>query len=432
MLNSGIALNHMGLVLVLTYIALNLLSPADMMPALAPFRPMLILAIINLPFAIASRFTAPEVGKLRVQPVLVLMFFGFTCAALIPHRLYGANVTTLVEMGPNVLAYFLGIVHFRTPQRLRFVRAILVLVALFVLINGLMDLPYSRASGVDAPYVLAQGYSLNTMDFRIRGLGMLHDPNTYGQFVLLILPLLFVAKSDAGLGMGWLGAIPTSALFLLAVYLTGSRGAVLGLAVLIGLFLVRRLKATGAVITMVLGGLALLVVNAYGSRTISLSGGMDRLTIWSDGMSYFKQSPIWGIGPRNFMDRFGMTAHNSYLLVAAELGMIGYFLWMSMIVVTLIQLNRIPKVVGKSDPQVARWAVALKISLGGYLFTSFFLSRAYELPLFMLLGMCGGIITAAGGDDAIPLRGTLWPVWSLLSCVGILGLIYIMLRLRFV
>jgi O-antigen ligase len=422
----------MGLALVLAYIALNLLSPADMVPALAPFRPMLILAILNLPFALLSRFQAPEVGKLRVQLALVLMFFGFTSAALLPHGVYGANLTTLVEMGPNVLVYFLGIVHFRSPQRLRFVRALLVLVALFVLSNALVEMPYARASGLETPYVMAKGGSLATMEFRIRGLGMLHDPNTYGQFVLLILPLLFVARNDTGLGKGWLAALPTSALFLVAVYLTGSRGAVLGLAALIGLFLVRRLKAAGAVITTVLGGLALLGVNAYKSRTISLQGGMDRLAIWSDGMAYFKSSPIWGIGPRGFMDRFGMTAHNSFLLVAAELGIIGYLLWMSMSVVTLIQLSRIPQIVGKSNPEVARWALALRISLGGYLFTSFFLSRAYELPLFMLLGMCGGIIVAAGGDDAIPLRGTFWPVWSLLSCVGILALIYVMLRLRVV
>jgi O-antigen ligase len=421
----------MGLALVLIYIALNLLSPADMIPAVAPYRPMLVLAALNIPFAVMSRFQAPEVGKLRIQFVLVLLFFGFTVSALIPHRLYGANVTTLEEMVPNVLAYFLGIVHFRSPQRLRFVRATLVFIALFVLFNALMDLPYVRAAGVDTPYVMAQGTTLANIEPRIRGLGMLHDPNTYGQFVLLILPLLFVAKSDAGLGVGWLVALPTSALFLVAVFYTGSRGTVLGLAVLVGMFLIRRLRATGAVITMILGGLALLAVNSYKNRTISLSGGMDRLAIWSDGLSYFKQSPLWGIGPRNFMDRYGMTAHNSFLLVAAELGMIGYFLWMSMMVVTLVQLNRIPQVVGKSDPSLTRWALALKISLSGYLFTSFFLSRAYELPLFMLLGMCGGVIIAAGGDDAVTLRGSWWPAWSLISCVAILALIYVMLRLRF-
>jgi hypothetical protein len=127
-----------------------------------------------------------------------------------------------------------------------------------------------------------------------------------------------------------------------------------------------------------------------------------------------------------------MTAHNSYLLCAAELGMLGYFLWMSIVVVTMMQLGRVPKVVGASNPALAQWAVALRISLGVYLFTGFFLSRTYELPLFLLIGMSGAIITAAGGDDAIPLRGTFWPVWSFGLCVGILTLIYVMLRLRLV
>jgi len=421
----------MGLALVLIYIALNLLSPGDMLPALAAYRPMLMLALINLPFALTSWLQAPEVGKLRTQPLLVLAFFGFASIDLIPHRMYGANLTTFLELVPNIIGYFFAIVHFRTPQRLRFVRAALVVIALFVLCNGLIELPYSYASGTETPYVLAGGTSLDTMEFRIRGLGMLHDPNTYAQLLLLIIPLLFVAKREDGLGVKWVVVLLITALFLVAVYLTGSRGAVLGMAVLLGLFLVRRLKATGALITTVVGGLVLLAVNTYRTRTISMSGGMDRLAIWSDGMSYFKSQPIWGIGPRGFMDTYGMTAHNSYLLIAAELGSIGYFLWMSMVVVTFIQLNRIPHTATKSDPSIGRWALALKISLGGYMFTSFFLSRAYELPLFMLLGMCGGIIVAAGGDDAAPVRGSFWPIWSLIACAGILGMIYLMLRLRF-
>jgi putative inorganic carbon (HCO3(-)) transporter len=421
----------MGLALVLIYIAMNLLSPGEMFPALAPFRPMVILALLNIPFALASRLQAPEVGKLRTQPALVVLFLGFACIALIPHRMYGANLQTFLDLVPNVIVYFLGIIHFRSPQRLRFVRLTLTLVALFILIRAIMDLPFAHASGVETPYVLVTGQTLSNMEFRIRGLGMLQDPNTYGQFILLILPLLFIAKNESGLRSGWLGALPISLLFLLGVYFTGSRGAVLGLLVLIGLLLVRRLKATGAIIAMVVGGIGLLAVNAYKTRSISMAGGMDRLAIWSDGLSYFKSSPIYGIGPRGFVNTYGMTAHNSYLLVAAELGIVGMFLFVGMILVTLIQLNRVPAVVAKSNPGLARWAVALNISLGGYLFTSFFLSRAYELPLYLLLGMSGGVIIAAGGDDGVPVRGTLWPAWTLLICFGLLGIIYVMLRLRF-
>jgi hypothetical protein len=43
--------------------------------------------------------------------------------------------------------------------------------------------------------------------------------------------------------------------------------------------------------------------------------------------------------------------------------------------------------------------------------------------------MSGAVISAAGGDEAIPLRGTGWPVWSAGLCVALLGVIYVM-RLR--
>jgi O-antigen ligase len=220
-------------------------------------------------------------------------------------------------------------------------------------------------------------------------------------------------------------------LLLLGVYYTGSRGAEAGTAVLIGLYLVWRFKKVGAVFSVVVGSLLFLAINTFRTRTISMAGGMDRLAIWSDGMQFFKSSPVWGIGIRGYMDRNIMTAHNSYLLCAAELGMVGYFLWMSMVLVTLIQLNRVPKIVGQSNPGLARWAVALSVSLSGYMFTSFFLSRTYDLPLFLLLGMSGAIVTEAGGDEAVP-PGRGWPLWSFGLCVGILTLIYVLLRLRVV
>src|SRR5262249_49902868 len=146
---------------------------------------------VNVPFAITARMQAPEVGKLRTQAILVFLFFGFACAALIPHRLYGANVKTLEDLLPNVLAYFLGIIHFRNPQRLRIIRALLIFIAIFILVNGALELPFARASGAETPYVFVAGHTTDTMYFRIRGLGMLRDPNTYGQFVLMLLPMLF-------------------------------------------------------------------------------------------------------------------------------------------------------------------------------------------------------------------------------------------------
>jgi putative inorganic carbon (HCO3(-)) transporter len=426
----------MGLAVVLAYLALNLLSPAEMFPALAPFRISLILGLASLPLAVVTRLQSPEIGKLRTQFLLVILFFAWASCSWLPHGWIGGNLATILEISPNIIMFFVGVVFFRSPFRLGLIRGTMVLVAIYVIAASLSELSYARASGESTPYVMAGqsqdpgGEIAGANEVRIRGLGMLNDPNIFGQYLLLILPLLFVSTKKNGLGPGYFVVIPLAILFAIGIYLTGSRGAETGLAVLIGLFLIRRFKKAGAVISVVFGSLTLLAINAFRSRTVSLSGGMDRLAIWSEGMQYVKSSPIWGIGIRSFADREGMTAHNSYLLCAAELGMIGFFFWMAIIVVTIIQLNRVPKVVGKVNPPLARWAIALKLSLGGYLFTSFFLSCTYNLLLFLLLGMSGAVITAAGGDDAIPLRGTKWQAWSAAFCGGILALIYVMLRLR--
>jgi len=421
----------MGLVLVLTYIALNLLSPGDMFPALAPFKPLLILAIFCLPALLFARLQSPEIGKLRTQFILVMLFFGWTCCSWIPHGWFGGNLTTILELGPNVMVYIMGVVLLRSPFKLGALRIVLVLVAVYVIANAFGQVPYARASGVSTPYVLASHELFDRDAVRIQGLGMLHDPNNFGQFLLLILPMLYVSRRETGLGIGYLLAIPVTVLLVVGVYFTGSRGAEVGAALLIAQYLIWRFKTVGAVFSAVVGSALFAAINTFRTRTISMAGGMDRLAIWSDGMQFFKSSPVWGIGIRGYMDRDVMTAHNSYLLCAAELGIVGYFLWMSMVLVTLIQLNRVPKIVGESNPALARWALALNFSLSGYMFTSFFLSRTYDLPLFLLLGMSGAVITEAGGDEAVP-PGRGWPLWSFGICVAILALIYALLRLRVV
>lgn len=48
--------------------------------------------------------------------------------------------------------------------------------------------------------------------------------------------------------------------------------------------------------------------------------------------------PILGVGKGMFTDHHWLTAHNSFVLVLAELGLVGYFVWLSVIAVTLVML----------------------------------------------------------------------------------------------
>ena len=50
----------------------------------------------------------------------------------------------------------------------------------------------------------------------------------------------------------------------------------------------------------------------------------------------------------------------------------------------------------------------------------------------LLIGMAGAVIISAGGEEKFSLRGTHWPAWAGVLCVGLLMLIYILVRLRMV
>lgn len=420
----------MAFVFALLYVMLHLLSPADIYPALAPYRIILALAVVTIIFSIPALLRSPLLRTIPTQLLLVSAFFVWVAMSLVPHGWIGSIRFTVTSLTPNFIIYYIAIVQFDKPFKLRILRFGLVLVALYILAMAVSQLPEARATNQQTPYVMAGDIELSTTEARIRGLGILHDPNFYGQFLLLILPLLFVSNMQGGMGVGYLISVPIALLLLVGIYLTNSRGSQLGLILVIGFVLWKKYRKLGAAMAVFLGPVAILAINATRTRTISVAGGVDRLALWSDGLGMFKHSPLWGIGYYEFTNREILTAHNSYLLCLTEVGLIGYFLWLSILIVTIIQLRRVPAAIGAVNPVLARWAEAIKLSLYGYLFTSFFLSRTYDMPLYLLLGMAGGVIAASGGEEKFSLQGSRWPVWAGGLSIVTVVVIYTLVRLR--
>lgn len=419
----------MAFALVLLYVALNLLSPVDMIPALAPYRPMLVMTAVTLPLSVFPMLSTSVLQMVRTQFLLISAFVLFVGLSWVPQRWFGGVIWSMWSVMPDVAIYFLAIIHFRSIRRLQILRAVMVAVAIYVLIMGISQIPLVRATGMEAPYVMgglmAEGGSM----IRIRGLGLLHDPNTYGQYMLMILPLLFVPRKVGNALKTPRLAYPIAAIMLVGIYLTNSRGAELGVMLLVATAVMQRTRAGGVVLSAVLFPGGALIINATRDRTISVTSGVDRLRIWSDGLAYFKSSPLWGIGYNAFIGKQGMTAHNSFLLCAAELGLIGLTIWMGALVVTSLELKQL-QFWPEMDPVAARWAQAIRLSLYSYLFTSFFLSRTYNMPLFLLLGMAGAVYGMAGGELKLPRLRTNWAAWSVGLSVASLALTYVLVRLR--
>jgi len=432
----------MGLVLMVVYVALSLLSPADLFPTLAPYRILVIVALLLSICSLLPLLSSAVASKIPQQFLLMTLFTAYVIVSWIPHGWFGGTVFALLTFTPSAIVYFAAVINLRTPRSLEVVRVVMIAITLYMLGMGFMQYGTASSSGRSSAYVLV-GSGLDEDDpdvapppggGRLRAIGMLGDPNIYGQYLLMMLPILFVRGESPAAKLGYLVKIPIAAVFMTGVVLTGSRGAALGALFLCELWVYGRFKWRGVIPSLVPLGLVIGGYNIYQSmshRTIGLSAGMDRLNLWSDGLGMFKRSPLFGVGFGNFMEGSEMTAHNTYLLCAVELGLIGFFLWMFVLVVTFWQLNRVISA-PVTSPIAVRWATAIRASLAVYLLTSFFLSCVYQLPLYLLIGIAGAL-----AHIEVERQGkALWPsmprlaAWTAGLCVACLFLIYGLVRAR--
>ncbi len=101
-----------------------------------------------------------------------------------------------------------------------------------------------------------------------------------------------------------------------------------------------------------------------------------------------KSHPTFGVGAGNFTDHHpALTAHNSFVLCFAELGLVGYFIWVALLVLTYKGLGQAVKDL-PPPAEEHRYAALLRSSLVGFLTCAWFLSRTYQPALYFILALC--------------------------------------------
>ena len=229
-----------------------------------------------------------------------------------------------------------------------------------------------------------------SVDNRVRYRGDLHDPNEValalatGGIGLLIGFALRKRRPSSQILVG-LGV----ALLLATIILTRSRGGLVCALLVPGVYVIRR-YGWSAIIPLATLALPTVVLGLRGGARADLST-MNRYEAWAAGLRMFEHSPIYGVGPRRFVDHFWLTAHNSYVLTLSELGIVGMFLFVGILylcvktlVVGLRELRTIP---GTAAAQV--WGMALMSALAGIVFQINTLSFAYHSVLWLFVGLVG-------------------------------------------
>jgi hypothetical protein len=270
------------------------------------------------------------------------------------------------------------------------------------------------------------------ISFRIRGNGVMHDPNDLALGLITTLPLCWLAFRKGKWFQNLLFVLVPTGLILTTVYHTHSRG---GMVALLAIFAAMFWRRFGKVKSGILVGIllvAMIGLNFAGGRGVSDESSEGRLDAWNQGYHMLRSSPLLGVGYESFVDFNPITAHNSYVLCFSEGGLIGYFLWLAMLVVFMYQIGILMNIsdTGETAQHIKQWAWALQLSMIGFLAGAFFLSRTYVYLLYMLVAMSGALLIIARKHDIqveMPRFGAI-AKRALSVEFGSLILIYLMVR----
>ena len=225
---------------------------------------------------------------------------------------------------------------------------------------------------------------------------MISDNNDFGLALNMTLPLFFfLAQTETKRWVKRLFAF----LFLItipAVFFTYSRGAVLGLVVVMGLMFLQ-LKRRMVLIPVVGLGVAVALLfapEAWKERMDPTSDNVvdasarERLNAWAFSWNLASDYPIAGGGFATFTPQlFGEYApvaidihgpHSVYFGLLAEHGFIGLILYLSLVFSCFVSAHRLVKLARfYEDPVVVSYTNMFRFSLLGFLASGTFLGRAY-------------------------------------------------------
>ncbi len=335
------------------------------------------------------------------------------------------------------IAFYLVVINVTTVRRLRAMAGVLALVSVYLVSRAVYAYHVSECP---SPFLLVRAASLtcygaaNVTGTRIRALGFLHDPNDFGQFLVTSLPLLAFAWKPERRLRNLLAVILPCCFLLYGIFLTHSRGALVGLSALVAFALTRYLRPAGSLAVAAMA-LFLLVGPFSGDREISTheASASGRLMAWGAGIGMLKSSPMFGVGYDAFQENHEQTAHNSFVLCFAELGLFGYFFWLGLIVYTLIELHHLIQTIPSTNDNQAllRCARLLRVTLVSFLVSAWFLSRTYIMTFYLLIGMAAAAITLLKREPAAssPPAGRGWKLTLALEAGSILA-VYAMVRSR--
>lgn len=304
--------------LILAYLGFAIVRPQDYLPGMANVPVMsvtLVLAFIGWLLRGARTSGAPQ---FLLLPIFVLI----AMASMVMNGWSGGIAYVIEQMGPSLIVFLVLGTAIDDPRRTVAAFRLIVLCTLVLALHSVQQ----AATGVGWT-----GMTLSEGD-RVRYVGIFNDPNDLGLLFVMALPMACCLASRAGFLGRWFWRAGI-VLLLAGVYLTKSRGTQLAVLVMFAVWLwqQRGLLTAGLLSAGGLVGLMLLPATRMDELDPDEESAFGRVDAWYEGFDMFKTHPLFGVGFGNFTDYNTLTAHNSFVLVLAETGFLGFVTWLAFV-----------------------------------------------------------------------------------------------------
>jgi len=249
--------------------------------------------------------------------------------------------------------------------------------------------------------------------------GPVNAPNMWGQILVSVIPLVVYRFLDERSRLIKFLAVGIGSVILFGILNTYSRGAYLGLFVVVALVIVeKRPNILGLVVTLMLGTLLLSALPAtYAERfqTLSFLSPTSQNGIYQDsslvgrssemltGLYMFTSHPILGVGAGNYSTNYLKYAqivglefraeerdpHSLYIQVIAETGILGFVAFIGVIISVFMGLSKAKRAAGfmPQGRSLLPWISSLQASIAGYLVSAVFLHGAYIRYFWILVAL---------------------------------------------
>jgi O-antigen ligase len=261
-----------------------------------------------------------------------------------------------------------------------------------------------------------------------RATGTVGDPNELAAALLVGLAVAAAFAVNRHInGLLRICSAGAAALCLTGIFVSLSRGGLIGTACALVVAVIVGGRWRGRVLALC-GVFAVLGVGYFSfvaslpaqQRVLDVSteGGSGRLTLWTVGLRMVEANPIQGVGTGqfeiasvhyllrpgqlegNFILSEPKVAHNTYLNVAANLGLVGGVLFGAILIFciacTLLALKRVRE---EGDERMEILLCGLVVAIGGYLVTLMFLSEEVAKLLWILMALGPVLLAIVSSPD---------------------------------